>query len=220
MDKEFTQEESDQAILQEMGLAEDDSTINDEEESEEETTEEESEELESEEEETEDESDEEEEANTSKKPKGKIPKLLKQRNEARQEAEQAKSEVQTLKERLEELEANWDYGNEEYIQTLVDKRNAERDEVTDFFDDNSEIREYKKDIIAQAKELWLPIERAAKLFLAENAPNLLLEKTERNKQKSKIYNTPMQTSKKLTKGELEYSQKEFEEKARKGEITF
>jgi hypothetical protein len=49
---------------------------------------------------------------------------------------------------------------------------------------------------------------------------LLLDKEDLNKKKSKIFNPPMQTSKDLIKWKFEYSMKEFEELAKKGEITF
>jgi len=96
-DENLTQEESDTLILQEMGLADDNSISNQEEEDEEETFEESEEETE--------EPQEEEEADTSTKPKGKIPKLLHQRNEERRAKEEALSRVQELENRLQELDA-------------------------------------------------------------------------------------------------------------------
>ena len=216
MEKEYSQEESDALILQEMWLADENSTTNEEEfETEEEVDETETEEETQDDEETETEVDE-----VASKPKKWIAKVLHQRNEARKEAEQAKSEVQKLQARLEELEADGNYWNEEYIQTLVDKRMAEAQEKTDFFTENEELKSYRKDILEYARENSLPLERASKFFLAENHPELLLDKETRNKQKSKMYWTPAISSKKRVSGQYEYTDAEFEALAKKGVIKF
>lgn len=215
MEKEYSQEESDKLILQEMWLADENSITNEEEVE----TDEESEELETEEP-TENEDEDNEQEEVEAKPKKWIAKVLHQRNEARKEAEKAKSEVQQLQARLEELEADGNYWNEEYIQTLVDKRMAESQEKNDFFSENEELKSYRKDILAYARENSLPLERASKLFLAENHPELLIDKETRNKQKSKMYSTPAISSKKAVKGEFEYTDAEFEALAKKGVIKF
>ena len=218
MEREYTQEESDALILQEMWLADDNSITNEETEDEIETETEEVEveiETEVQDEETEQEIDE-----VASKPKKWIAKVLHQRNEARKEAEQAKSQAQELQARLDELEAEWNYGNEEYVQTLVDKRMAEKEEVSEHFSDNPELKQYKSEIINYSKEFWLDIQKATKLYLAENAPELLLDKETRNKQQSKIYWVPAVTSKKLSKWWFLYTDSEFEERAKKGLIKF
>lgn len=232
MGKEYTTEESDKILLQEMWLAETDSTINSEEEEAEENADtqddeafediqEDSDDSDYSQEEWEEEDEEEEKkVNTSKKPKKWIAKVLHQRNEARQEAEQAKSQVQELQAKLEKLEADWNYWNEEYIQTLVDKRLAEADEKQEFFETNEELKIYKKDILSYSRETWLPLDKASKLYLAENAPELLLDTQQRNKQKSKMYWVPAVTSKKLVSWKYNYTEAEFEEMAKKGLIQF
>lgn len=226
--KELSQEESDAKILEEMWLTtEDDSTTNDEveeseteeKETEEEDIPEEVENEEVEEEEPEEEQEEIKEEKPSKKPNW-FKKVLSQRNEARKEAEDAKSQVQELQEKLDKLSEDWDYWNEEYVQTLVEKKLAERDEKDDFFETNPEVTEYKKEIIAFAKETWLSLDRSTKLYLAENNPNLLLEDTDISKKKSKIFKAPMQTSKKVSKWTYDYSDAEFDKMAKAWKITF
>lgn len=214
MEKEYTNEESDALILQEMWLADENSITN------EEVEDEETEEVEIETTEEEDEEAEEESFEDTSKPKKWIAKVLHQRNEARKEAEQAKTLAQELQEKLDSLTNEWNYGTEEYIQTLVDKRLAESNEKTEFFDNNEELKSYKKDILSYAKETGLSLEKASKLFLAENAPELLLDKETRNKQKSKIYQTPSITSKNLKEWKFTYSDSEFEDMAKKGLIKF
>ena len=211
METQYTQEESDELILQEMWLADDNSTTNEDEDFEDENQED----FEIDEEEEQEEMEE-----VASKPKKWIAKVLHQRNEARKEVETYKSEVQTLQARLEELEADWNYWNEEYIQTLVDKRMAEAQEKNDFFSENEDIKAYKKDIIAYSKETGLSLDKASKLFLAENHPELLLDPQTRNKQKSKMYWTPAISSKKAVSGGYEYSDAEFEALAKKGVIKF
>lgn len=224
MTQELTTQESDALILQEMWLADDNSTTNEEETTEtevEETQEEvEVEEQEEEQSETEEFEDEQEDKASASKPKKWIAKVLHQRNEARKQAEEAITQVQTLQARLEELEAQGNYGNEEYVQTLVDKRIAEKEEISDFFEQNEEIKEFKKDILAYAKETWLDINKASKLYLAENAPEMLLSPQSRAKQQSKALNTPNRTSKDLTQGKLTYSDEEFNTMVKKGLIKF
>ena len=221
MGKEYTQEESDSLILQEMWLAEDNSITNNEEvETELEETQEEVETDDVTDEVEETETEEQETEEVASKPKKWIAKVLHQRNEARREAEEAKTQAQLLQAKLDELEANGNYGNEEYVQTLVDKRIAEKEEISDFFADNTELKQYKSEIINYSKDFWLDIKKATKLFLAENAPELLLDKETRNKQQSKIYWVPAVTSKKLSKWGYSYSDNEFEEMAKKGLIKF
>lgn len=221
MERELTIEESDALILQEMGLAEDNSTINNEEEvtEYEETQEEVTEDVETETDEVEVEDEQEEEV-APRKP-NKVAKVLHQRNKAREERDEALSQVEQLQARLKELEAEWNYWSEEYVQTLVDKRMAEADEKQEFFENNEELKTYKKDILNYAKETWLPLEKASKLYLAENNPELLLDPQTRNKQKSKIYWTPTITPKSVKEwGKLTYSDAEFELMAKKGLISF
>ena len=147
-ERELTQEESDKAILEEMGLAEDDSTINDTEEESEEEIEETQEESEEE-----DSSEEQEEQEETPKPKKGIPKVLAQRNEAREEAKQAKSEVQKLQEELDRLKSEGKGKSEEYLETLIEKRVAQQNEVIEFFESNEELKPYKKEIQDYAKEV-------------------------------------------------------------------
>ena len=118
------------------------------------------------------------------------------------------------------MDEDWDFGNEEYVNTMVEKKMAERDEISDFFDDYDELRSHKKGIIQYKKETWLNLEKATKLYLAETDPSLLLSPQAKAKQKAAMYNTPWRTTKDLTSGKLDYSDKEFEEKVKKGEITF
>ena len=120
MEKEYTNEESDALILQEMWLAEENSTINNEEVTEEEETQEVTEDVETETEEVEVEDEQEEEVEPRKP--NKFAKVLHQRNEARKERNEALTQVEQLQARLKELEAEWNYWSEEYVQTLVDKR--------------------------------------------------------------------------------------------------
>lgn len=217
MERELTIEESDALILQEMGLAEDNSISNEQEVTEDEETQEVTEDVETETDEVEEEQ---EEKVEPRKP-NKVAKILHQRNEARKEAEEAKTLAQTLQARLDELTAEWNYWSEEYVQTLVDKRIAEADEKQEFFENNEELRGFKKDILNYAKETWLPLEKASKLYLAENNPELLLDPQTRNKQKSKIYWTPAITPKSVKEWEkLTYSDAEFELMAKKGLISF
>lgn len=222
MEQEYTQEESDSLILQEMWLADDNSTINQEEEIEEVEVEE--TEVEETETETIEDDEEEQDIEVASKPKKWIAKVLHQRNEARKEAETFKSQVQELQEKLDKLSSEWDYGTEEYIQTLVAKSLAEKEQaneqINDFFDENPWIREYKKEIMNYAKADNLSLEKATKLYLAEHNPAMLLDVAEQNKQKSKMYWTPSFTPKKLVKWEFTYTDKEFETLAKKGVLTF
>ena len=219
MEKEYTNEESDALILQEMWLAEENSIINNEEVTEEEETQEVTEDVETETEEVEVEDEQEEEV-VPRKP-NKVAKVLHQRNEARKERDEALTQVEQLQARLKELEDEWNYWSEEYVQTLVDKRIAEADEKQEFFENNDELKSYKKDILSYAKETWLSLEKASKLYLAENNPELLLDKETRNKQKSKIYWTPAITPKSIKEWwKFTYSDTEFEEMAKKGLIKF
>lgn len=197
MEQEYTTEESDNLLLADMWLAEDNSIINNEEVETEEETEE----------------------NTSKSKKW-IAKVLHQRNEARKEAETYKSEVESLKEKLAELEEEGNYGTEEYIQTLVDKRLAEGKEKQDFFDNKDHLKEYRKEILDYSKETWLSLEKATKLYLAENNPELLLDNETLNKKQSKFYQTPSVTPRNLWVKEVKYSLSEFEEMAKKGMVKF
>lgn len=200
MENEYTTEESDNLLLADMWLAEENSIINNEEvevETESET----------------------EEENTSKS-KQWIAKVLHQRNEARKEAETYKSEVESLKEELAKLEEEGNYGTEEYIQTLVDKRLAEGREKQDFFDNKYYLKEYKKEILDYSKETWLSLEKATKLYLAENNPELLLDNETLNKKQSKFYQTPSVTPRNLWVKEVKYSLNEFEEMVKKGMVKF
>ena len=214
MEKEYTTEESDALLLQEMWLAEDNSITNETVEDYSETEYSEDEEIETEDEETEDYEE------VASKPKKWIAKVLSQRNEARKEAEQAKTLAQELQARLDELNANGDFGNEEYVQTLIDKRIAEKEEISELFSENPELKQYKSEIISYSKETGLSIQKATKLYLAENAPELLLDKQVRNKQQSKMYWIPAITSKNLKEWKFDYSDREFEEMAKKGLIKF
>lgn len=223
MEQEHTTEESDKLIRQELWLADDDSTLNIEEEETEETLPDDSEEeLEEEtEEELEDEEQEEEQEEASKpRKKSRIEKVLSQRNEARREAEDALTQVQQLQERLDELDAEGNYGNEEYVQTLVDKRIAETQEKNDFFDENDIYKPYKKDILWLQKQHWLWLQQASKLYLAENHPELLVEKQTINKQKAKMYQTQSLPPKKLDTGQFNFSDEEFDRLAKAGKIQF
>lgn len=217
-DKEMSIEESDALLRQEL-YAEDDSTINDEDtETEEETQEEETEEDVSE---IDDELQEEQEQ--PERPKKWIAKVLSQRNEARKQAEEAQSEVQRLQERLQELEESGDYGNEEYVQTLVQKELAKQNEVLDFFEENEDLKSYRKDILKYSKENGLNLDKATKLYLAENNPELLLSEQTRNKQKAKMYDTDTRTPKSLSSiasNKPKYTDDEFEKLAKSGKIQF
>ena len=207
---ELSHEESDKLILESFG-ADENSTIN-EEDSEIENSQS-QEEPQVDEEESEDEGIEDTPDNTEEKPKKGVAKVLHQRNEARKE-------VARLKEKLDELESEGALGSEEYIQALIDKRLAEQSEVADFFEDNEDLKPFKKDIQWYAKEFWLPLERASKLYLAENNPDLLLEPQIRNQQKAKIYDIPGHSSKNVTSSKLKYDDAEFEKLAKEGKIKF
>lgn len=234
MEQEITTQESDKLILEELWIVDEttDQTNPEEIETEESTTEEVNEETEEEEleeevemETTDDESEEEVETETEEEPKkvNKFAKLLGQRNKARKEAEETTNQVQELQAKLDKLEKDWDYGNEEYINTLVEKRMEERmnaqDSVTDFFAE-SDLWEFKKDILAVKRETWLPIERAAAIYLAENNPSLLMTDQAKAKVKANVLKTPSRTSKKLANPKLDYSDAEFERLASAGKITF
>lgn len=237
-------EEEDKLILDELGITEDDSTTNNNEEdveddstepsdSEEETEEEsidseeeeaeEADESEEEEEETEEEAEEEQ---TWKKPKNGFAKLLAKKNEAKKEAEQAnkdkaqaESQVQELQAKLDQMEEDGTFWDEDYVNTLVEKKIAERDEVNDFFDDFSELRHHKKDIIKSMQGNNYSLDVATKLYLAENEPALLLSPQQKAKQKAAMYKTPWRTNKKILSWEDDFSDEEFAEKVKKGEIT-
>lgn len=233
MTTELTTEESDELILQELGIADETAqeTEPEETETEESTPEEvseESEEVETEEEtetETVDETEEEVEEETEEEPKklNKFAKLLSQRNEARKNEEKATNQVQELQAKLEKLEADWDYWNEEYINTLVEKRMEEasvkQEVINDFFTESG-LWEFKKDILATKRETWLPIERAAAIYLAENNPSLLMTDQAKAKVKSQVLKTPSRTNKKLTSWKLDYSDAEFEKLAAAWKIKF
>ena len=233
--EQLTTEQEDALILSELWIADDNSTINQEEENEtsenaeEEVIEESNEEETEEETESEEDNSEEEEETEEKtqKPKNKFAKLLAQRNEARREAEQANEEkekanskVQELEAKLKELDDNWDFGNEEYVNTLVEKKIAEREEISDFFEEYDELKSYKKEILSYKEANWLDIEKATKLYLADNNPSLLLSPQARAKQKAKVLETPWRTSKKIQSWELTYSDSEFEKLAAEGKIQF
>ena len=196
---ELTQEQEDALILQELNI-EDDKQDSNEEESEtiqEDETDENSTINEDEDEATEEESESEEETQEeeeeleepSKKP-NKFAKLLSQRNEARKLAEEANNEkeqalttAQELQAKLDKMDEDWEFGNEEYVNTLVEKKIAEREEVSDFFDEYDELKSHKKGILSYRKETGLNIEQATKLYLAETGPSLLLSPQAKAKQK-------------------------------------
>lgn len=214
MEQELTQEEQDALIRDELTQG-----INWEEETETDTQEDESteqvEEIEEQETET---NDDEDKGNTSK-PKSKIAKVLHQRNEARKEAETYKSEAETLRERLKKLEEAGEYWSEEYVQTLIDKRMAENQEKNDFFEEKEDLKPYKKDILDYQKETWLSLEKASKLYLAENAPEMLLDEQSRNKQKANNYNTTWYTSASLKQNiKTEYSSNELDKMIASGKV--
>lgn len=102
----------------------------------------------------------------------------------------------------------------------MDKQIAQREETDDFFEENSEIRPFKKDILQLQRTKGYSLEDATKLYLAEHNPMLLLEETDRNKQKSKIFNAPQQVSQKTRQGEYKYTDEEFDKLAKEGKITF
>jgi len=226
----LTPEQEDELILEELNIESDnksnaDESIEDEsveDEADIEETEEESEDLEEDSEEEE----ESEEEIKEKKP-NKFAKLLSQRNEARKQAEEnakdkenAITQVQELQAKLEKLEEDWDYWNEEYVNTLVEKKIAERDEVDDFFDDFDDLRKHKKWIIQTSKVEWLSLEKASKLYLAEIDPSLLLSNQAKAKSKSDMYKVSWRTNTKLKTWKLSYSDDEFEKMVSKGLIKF
>lgn len=228
---DLTVEQEDALILEELWIAEDDSTINDE--SEVEVWENEATEDEATIDETETETDsaeeekEEEETIEDKKPKNKFAKLLAERNQARKLAEQEaaenkenKSKVSELNEKLKKFEEDWETGSTEHIEALVEKRIAEEAEKNDFFNDFQELKEYKTDILNTKNELNISLEQATKLYLAEHNPSLLLSPQAKAKEKSKMLNNPTRTSQKLVKGEYEYSDEEFAAMAKAGKIKF
>lgn len=210
MEQEYTQEESDALILQEMWLAEENSTTNEEVEVEE-TMEE---EVETEEEETE-----EEIVEDKTPPKKWIAKVLHQRNEARKEAEDAKKLAQELQEKLATLEAEGNYWNEEYIKTLVAQEMAKQKQTESIFADE-EVREFKNEILTYAKENNLSVDIATKVYLADNRPDLLLNEADRNKKQSAMYKVWWVTPKKVTNPKFDYSDAEFDSLVKKGVIKF
>lgn len=211
--EELNVEESDALILQELGIAEDNSTTNVEEE-----VEEEQEETEDdfEEEKSEEESEEELE---QEKPKKWIAKVLHQRNEARKEADEARKLAQELQDKLTRMSEEWNYGNEEYIQTLVAKQLAEARENEKLFND-ADIKPFKEEILEYAKENNINVSMATKLYLADNAPELLLPEQDRNKKTADMYKVSWITPKKVTNPTFNYSDEEFEKLAKKGVIKF
>lgn len=152
------------------------------------------------------------------KPKSKIAKVLHQRNEARKEVENYKSEVEVLKSKLEKLEADWEYWSEEYVQTLIDKRMAENDEKNNYFDNKQNIKPFKKEILNYQKESWLSLDKATKLYLAENRPDLLLDEQTKNKQRADTYNTNWYTPSSLKTTKTEFSSSELERKIARWEV--
>jgi len=218
--EELTNEEQDQLILDELNITDDSETKADENS----IINEDEEEFE-EEEDIESESDEDEEEDIEPKKSNNFAKLLAKKNEAKREAEaankekdEALSQVQELQAKLDKMDEEWDFGNEEYVNTLVEKKIAERDELTDYFDEFSELKEYKKDILKYKRETGLSLEQATKLYLAENNPSLLLSPQVKAKAKSWIFKTPWRASQKLQTWKKDYSNVEFADMISKGLI--
>ena len=120
------------------------------------------------------------------KKKSNVAKILSERNEWKKEAMSAKA-------RLAELESN--VGEDRstdvsYIETLVEKKLAEKMESQDFFSRFPEAKDAKDELDAFREENpSLSYDRAYKLYLAETNPQALLDEQTRNKLGSDTYRT-------------------------------
>ena len=223
--------DEDKLVLQELWLADANSTLNSEETEVTETTEEEVTEVEETNEETledtEEVSEDEEELEEhsaeweqkQKKP-NKIAKILSQKNQAKEEANYYKKQAEDLQDKLQKLQEWGEFWTEEYIETLIQKTVNEREALNEYFEQNPEIKQYKNEILEYSKNTNLSIDKATKLYLAENNPTLLLDEQTRNKNKSKMYQTKSIVSKDLGVKKYTFDDAEFETMAKKWLIKF
>ena len=151
------------------------------------------------------------------KKKNNIAKILAEKNEYKREAMEAKRKIA-------ELEASvWNDRDTDisYIDTLVDKKIAERLETQDFFTRNPNAREYKEELDEFRNENPnISYDRAYKLYLAETNPQALLDEQTKNKLNSNIYSTAWRTSLWLRQAnsKLDYSDSELDELIKAGKV--
>lgn len=120
------------------------------------------------------------------KKKSNVAKILAEKNEYKREAMEAKKKIAEL----ESLVGSDTETDKSYIDSIVDKKIAEKLEVQDFFARNPEAREFKDDLDAFREENPnLSYDRAYKFFLAETNPQALLDEQTRNKMNSQIYSS-------------------------------
>lgn len=194
--EELTQEQQDEMLRASMSA--DESGINDQEEQEEEIHDEEQ-------------AQEEDEQEQPKKKSG-VAKILAERNSYRRERDEANQKIA-------ELVANGGDGTAEHIEAIVEKRMAEKFEVQEFFAKNPEAIEIKEDIASYQKEFNLPIDRAYRLYLAENNPIALQDEQTQNKQNSHIYQTAGRVPQvSQNKKNLDYSTNELDGLIKAGKI--
>jgi hypothetical protein len=143
------------------------------------------------------------------KKKSNVAKILAEKNEYKREAMEAKK-------RLAELESKVGDSKEtdvSYIDSIVDKKIAERLETQDFFSRNPDAREIKAELDEfRAENPNLSYDRAYKFYLAETNPQALLDEQTKNKTNAKMYSTAGRASPSLRqeKAELTYSDDELD----------
>ena len=120
------------------------------------------------------------------KKKSNVAKVLHERNVYKQEAQAAKARIAELESKVGEDRST----DVSYIETLVEKKLAEKMESQDFFTRFPEAKEAKEDLDAFREENpALSYDRAYKLYLAETNPQALLDEQTRNKLGSDTYRT-------------------------------
>lgn len=151
------------------------------------------------------------------KKKSNVAKILAEKNEYKREAMEAKKRVEELEERL----SGGEVLTLKDLDSVVDKRIAEKMEVQDFFSRNPEAMEHKVELDAFREENPnLSYDRAYKFFLAETNPQALLDEQTNNKTRSNIYSTAGRTPPALRqeKKDFDYSDAELDTLIKAGKI--
>lgn len=151
------------------------------------------------------------------KKKSNVAKILAEKNEYKREAMEAKKRVEELEERL----SGGEVLTLKDLDSVVDKRIAEKMEVQDFFSRYPEAMEHKEELDAFREENPnLSYDRAYKFFLAETNPQALLDEQTNNKTRSNIYSTAGRTPPALRqeKKDFDYSDAELDSLIKAGKI--
>jgi hypothetical protein len=143
------------------------------------------------------------------KKKSNVAKILAEKNEYKREAMEAKKRIAELEGRVGDDKET----DVSYIDSIVDRKIAERMETQDFFSRNPDAREIREELDEfRAENPNLSYDRAYKFYLAETNPQALLDEQTKNKTNAKMYSTAGRASPSLRqeKAELTYSDDELD----------